>query len=189
MDVLETIKKRRTIRQFKSKGIPRKILLDCLDAARLAPSARNLQPLEYLIVDEEKKKEEVFQTLSWGGKLKGGRPDEKHRPTAYIIVLANTEINPTPDFDVGLSVENLVLTARSFGLGSCILGAVDRDKIRASFNVPSHFEIKLVIALGYPAEKSVPEEVEELKEYWRDEKGILHVPKRKLEKIVHDNRF
>lgn len=189
MDVISAVKNRRTIRQFQQKEIPQEILKKLIDSARLAPSARNYQPLEYIVVNQPKVRDGVFELLSWGGKLKGDRPSKEKRPTAYVIVISNNKISPNPDFDVGLAVENILLTALYYGLGSCVLGAVDREKLRQLLGVPFNFEIKLVIALGYPAERPVAEDVEELKEYWRDERGILHVPKRKLTTIIHFNKF
>lgn len=189
MNLLELIKKRRTIRKFKNKEIPQKILKECIDAARMAPSARNLQPLEFIVVIEPKIREKIFQTLSWGGKISEKHLAENLRPKAYVIVLANGKINPDADIDAGLAIENLVLAAFVQNLGSCILGAVEKEKIKTLCKIPGDFEIKVVVALGYPAEKSVAEDSNEPTEYWRDSKNILHVPKIKLEKILHYDNF
>ncbi len=189
MDILKAIKNRRTIRQFQTKEIPEKVLKDLIDAARMAPSAMNRQPLEYIVVNSSKLKEQVFQTLSWGGELPQEKSAKNRKPAAFVIVLANNDINSSADIDIGLAVENLVLAAFSYNLGSCPLGAIDTEKIRAFFKIPENFEIKLVVALGYPAEKSVAESSDDTTEYWRDSKNVLHVPKRKLKKIIHINKF
>jgi len=191
MNISQIIKSRRTIRQFQQKEIPKEILEECVDAGRLAPSAMNRQPLEYIVVNNEDVREQVFKTLGWGGKLSQEQL-EKHQPKAYIIVLVNKQINPDCDFDVGLAVENIVLLAWSKGVVSCILGAIDKEKIKNICQVPDNFEIKLVIALGYPAEKSIIGEIEDndkTTSYWRDENNVLHVPKRKLENIIHFDKF
>lgn len=187
----QIIKSRRTIRLFQKKEVSKEILEGCVDAARLAPSAMNKQPLEYVIVNKKDIKEQIYKTLSLGGKLSEEQL-KKHKPQAYIIILANNDINPDCDFDVGLAIENIILFAWSNGVASCILGAIDREKIKNILNVPDNFEIKLVIALGYPAEKSVTEEIENKNQAtgsWRDENNVLHVPKRPLKKIIHFNRF
>ena len=189
MSTVKAIKKRRTIRQFQNKEIPQKVLENLIDAARMAPSAMNRQPLEYIIVNNPELKEKVFQSLSWGGKLPREKPTENRKPAAFVITLANNTVNPSADIDIGLAVENLVLAAFSQNIGCCIIGAVDTKKIRALFKIPENFEIKLVVALGYPAEKSVAEESDDKTKYWRDSKNVLHIPKRKLEKIIHINKF
>jgi len=188
MSISEIIKTRRTIRQFQKKKIPKEILEECINAARLAPSARNQQPLEYIVVNKKDKREKVLKTLKWGGKLSEEQL-KRHRPQAYIIVLANKKINPDCDFDVGLAIENIILLVWSKGIASCILGAIDREKIKDICQVPDNFEIKLVIALGYPAEKSVAKDSDEITDYWRDKDNVLHIPKRRLKKIIHFNKF
>lgn len=188
MDINQLIKSRRSIRQFQKKEIPKEILKDCVDAGRLAPSAMNRQPLEYIVVDNKNVREKVFETLKWGGELSQQQIKE-HQPQAYIIVLANIKINPNCDFDVGLATENVILSAWSKGVASCPLAAVDRSKIRDICQVPDNFKITLVIGLGYPTGKSVAEDSNETTKYWRNKGSVLHVPKRKLKDIVHFNRF
>ncbi len=174
MNLKKAIEKRRSIRLFRKKEVSEKILRHCIDQARYAPSANNKQPLEYLIVNN-KKKDELFRCLTFGGEI----DNKEGRPSAYIVVLDKND----KDIDVGLAVQNIVLTAFSQKLGSCILGAIDREKIRDLFNIPSNLKIKLVIALGYPAEKPVIEETEGPLEYKR-KNGVLIVPKRKLKDII-----
>lgn len=187
MKIYQLILKRRTIRIFKNKKIPRKILEKLVNAARLAPSARNLQPLEYLVVDDEKLCDRIFENVYFGGQVEKLRTKE-NRPVAYILVLVNKNIKPERfEHDVGLAIENIVLTAWEEGIGACIMGAIEREKISKIFNLPSHYYLDLVIALGYLAEKPVIEE--KYGHYWRDEKGILHVPKRSLKEILHWNKI
>ncbi len=70
------ILKRRTIRRFKQKRIGKAILLDCLNAARLAPSAANLQPLEYILITKSLNLNKIFNCTNWAGYLKDGSPKE-----------------------------------------------------------------------------------------------------------------
>ena len=187
MSVYETILKRRTIRIFKNKRIPKKILEKLIDAARLAPSARNLQPIEYLVVDDPKLCDLIFENVYFGGEVEKLRKKE-NRPVAYILVLVNKKIRESGfEHDVGLAVGNIVLAAMEKKIGSCIMGAIEREKIKKILKIPKNYHLDLIVALGYPAEKPVLEEGEG--KYWRDEKGTLHVPKRPLEKILHWNKF
>jgi len=191
MNVYEAIKKRRTIRRYEQKEIPVGILEKLVDAARLAPSGANFQPWEFIIVNEKDMVDKVFPTLAWAGYLgKEGPPPEGKRPVSYIVVLINKEIKaPTPLRDVGAAVENILLAAVEEGIGTCWIGSVDRKKLAEILEVPPTHEIDCVVALGYPAEKSVVEEMKNSIKYWRDENGIMHVPKRKLKDILHYNKY
>jgi nitroreductase len=187
MEVYKAILKRRTIRIFKNKKISKKTLEKLVNAARLAPSARNLQPLEYLVVNDPKLCDLIFENVYFGGEVEKLRKKE-NRPVAYILVLVNKKIrNSGFEHDVGLAVGNIVLAAFEKGIGCCILGAIEREKIKKIFRIPKNYYLDLVVALGYPAEKPVLEEGEG--KYWRDEKEVLHVPKRPLDKILHWNKF
>ena len=188
MNIYQMILKRRTIRRFQRKKVPYEVLEKCVNAARLAPSAANLQPCEYLIVDKEDLLDEVFGTLQWAGYISDGSPPASQRPTAYIIVLINQDVKRNGfEYDVGMAGENIILTALEEEVGSCCFGAVDREELGKRLNIPRKYIIDLVIALGYPDESPVLEPFENSVKYWKDKKGLLHVPKRKLKDILHRN--
>lgn len=191
MDIYEIIKKRRTIRRFKQEKIPLELLEKFIDMARLAPSGANMQPIEYIIVIDREIVKKIFPLTGWAGYLgKNGPPPEGKRPTAYIVVLLNKEIkSPTPKHDVGAAVENILLSATYEGIGTCWIGSVNREKLREILNIPKNYEIDSIVAFGYPDEISVVEEFVGSIKYWKDEKGTMHVPKRKLSEIVHYNKF
>jgi len=190
MEVYEAILSRRSIRRFKQKSIQLDLLKKLINAARLAPSAANLQPLEYLIVNEENLCSEIFETISWAGYIKPKwTPSTQERPVAYIVMLIKNAENKWYIRDVSLASENIVITAETEGLGSCILCNINRNKIRQILNIPEKIIIDSIIALGYKDEKSVVEEFKDNVEYWRDENKIMHVPKRKLEDIMHINKY
>lgn len=188
MNVYQLILKRRTIRIFKPKKISKRVLEKLINAARLAPSAKNLQPLEYLVIDDPKICDLVFANVYFGGQVEKLRTRE-NRPVAYILVLVNKKIRQKEfEHDVGLATENIVLTALEKGIGSCIIRAFERKKLVKILKIPKKYFLDLVIALGYPAEK--PKIFEgKFKKYWRDKKGVLHVPKRKLKEILHFNKI
>jgi len=191
MNVYEVIIKRRSIRRFKEIPIPRKALENCVDAARLAPSAANLQPLEYVIVDDDQMLPQVFSTLKWAAYISSkGTPPEGKRPKAYITILKNRDIGVLSSvYDIGGAMENSILVALERGIGSCPIASVDRDKLREILNIPDNYEILLVLALGYPDENPVTEPFDDSVKYWKDKSGVLHVPKRKLESVLHWNTF
>jgi nitroreductase len=190
MKVYDAIVSRRSIRRFHQKPVNLEVLKKCVNAARLAPSAANLQPLEYLIVTDKKLCALLFETLNWAAYIQPKwTPKEAERPTAYIVVLVKDTQNPYYERDVGFATENIVLTAEGEGLGSCILCNIERIKIQELFKIPLTIAVDSVIALGHKAEKSVVEDMKDSVKYWRDEHDVLHVPKRKLDDIIHINTF
>lgn len=191
MNVYEAILKRRSIRKFKQEEISIQILNKLVNAARLAPQGANLQPMKYIIVNDTTLLPSVFATTKWAAYLKGeGTPKEGERPTAYIVALCDIEIKKSGwDVDAGAAIENLILTATEEGIGSCWIGSVDREELRKVLNIPDQYYLHSVIALGYPAERSVAEDENGSIKYYKDENGVIHVPKRKFEDIVFYNRM
>ncbi len=191
MDTYKTIISRRTIRKFKQEPISESILEKILEAARLAPSASNLQPCEFIVVNEQKLRDDLFTALKWAGYIAPkGNPAFDERALTYIIVITDTKRSPSWGIiDAASAIENMSLTAWNEGVGSAWLGAIDKDKIRSMLRVPDNYNVDFVLALGYPKEKPVIEECKGDIKYWKDEKGTLHVPKKSLKNIVHKNKF
>lgn len=186
MSVYETILKRRTIRKFKQEPIKTETLKKLINAARVAPSGSNMQPLKYALVNEKPIVDKVFEQVKWAGYIAPeGNPKEDERPVAFIVVLADTEIRKAGyELDIGAAAQNIFLTAEEEGIGTCWMGAVDRDKIREILQIPEKYVINTVIALGYRGENPVLEDEKGSIKYYKDENGVLHVPKRKLEDII-----
>jgi len=85
---------------------------------------------------------------------------------------------------------SISMVAYEEGVASCMLGSVDREKLRKILKVPEHIQIPLVVALGYPQEKSKAVEIKgKDTKYWFDKEGVLNVPKRKLEDVVIWNSY
>jgi nitroreductase len=188
--ICEKIKSRRTIRKYAQKDVPKEVLLRCVDAARLSPSGANRQPLKYILVDDQELAKEVFSTLKWAGYLPGYQPGGHEMPRAYIVMLLDKSISENFSHDAGIAAMSISMVAYDEGLGSCILGSVNREKLKTILKVPAGLDIILVIALGYPAENPVVDEVRDGNiKYWLDESRVLHVPKRGLEEIVRWNRY
>lgn len=191
MSLYDIIVARRTIRQFKADAVPRPLLEKIINSGRLAPSAGNLQPLEFVVVDDEEIRERIFPCLRWAGYIAPeGNPKPGREPTAYVIPIVNLEIREKGyEYDVGAAVENMILTAAEEGVGACWLISVDREKVTQILGIPEACRIACVLALGYPAESPVLEDFRDSAKYWKDEDGILHVPKRLLKNVIHFNKF
>ena len=182
---------RRTIRRFQPIPVDRWIIRDVLEAGRLAPSAANLQPLEFVLVDNQQVVRRIFPCLRWASYIAPrGTPGPGQEPTAYVVMLVNLGIRDEGfEYDVGAAMENMILAAGGAGLGSCWLLSIDREAIADILGVPPGYRIDCVLALGYPAESPVAEEMMDSIKYWQDEEGVLHVPKRSFRSVCYFNRF
>lgn len=193
MDCMEAIKTRRTIRFYKQDPIAETDLVELVEAAHLAASASNGQPLEYVIVNEPDQAEKVFAQLGWGAYVEPKRnPPVGRRPVAYIVVLINSqwELGRFAVVDAAAAIQNILLAAKSKGIGSCWLASVKREKTAQLLGIPEIYRIDSVVALGYPDEDPLLAECKsDSIEYYLDEEDRLHVPKRKLANIIHHNAF
>lgn len=185
----DLVRRSRSYRRFhENKSIDKETLQGLINLARLSPSSANLQPLKYIISNTPEKNSLVFPCLAWAGYLKDWPgPQEGERPSAYIIILGDTEITKNFVCDYGIAAQSILLGATEKGLNGCIIGSVQKEKLRDSLNIPERYEILLVIVLGVRKETVVIEEVRDGDiKYWRDEKGVHHVPKRSLTEIILD---
>lgn len=184
--VEELIAKNRSKRRFNQKEeVSVDTLRSLVNLARLSPSAGNLQPLKYILSNEPRKNALVFSCLAWAGYLKDWPgPSEGERPSAYIVILGDTEIAKNFGCDHGIAAQSIMLGATELGLGGCIIGSIIKDLLGQLLNIPSRYEILLVLALGKPIETVVVEELKDDIKYWRDKEGAHHVPKRPLADII-----
>jgi len=188
--IYESIIKRRTIRKFTQQPIAPEILQKCVDAARLSPSGMNYQPLKYLVITGSKLLPKVFSTLTWARNIPGYSHATNEVPTAYIIILLDTTIRERSGNDSGIAAMSISMVAHEAGLGSCLLGSVDRPQLKKKLQIPDHLQVLLVVALGYPREQSKAIELTGRDtRYWFDNLGILNVPKRQLKDIIIWNTF
>ena len=183
----DLIRRSRTVRRF-DEGVPVRMgtLRSLVELARLSPSAANRQPLRFVLCNDREACARIFRHLAWAGYLAdwpGPVPGE--RPTAYIVIALDTDVSPGVDCDHGIAAQSILLGATEQGLGGCIIGSIERDELAAFLELDARYEILLVIALGIPVEKVSIEEAQggEIR-YWRDEEGVHHVPKRRLDEII-----
>jgi nitroreductase len=186
--ITELVKENRSCRRFyEDHAVKSEILKELVNLARMSASGANLQPLKYILSCDPRKNAEIFSCLAWAGYLKDWPgPGEGERPVAYIAVLGDTSISESAGCDHGIAAQTILLGAREKGLAGCMLGSIDRNALRESLNIPSQLKILLVLAIGKPREEVVLETVgsDNSIRYWRDNEGVHHVPKRKLEDII-----
>ncbi len=190
----DLILKNRSYRRFyEDVPVDLATLRELVNLARLSASARNMQPLKYVLCCDRQTNAAVFSTLAWAGYLKDwGGPVEGERPAAYIVILHDTALGGQPylGVDQGLATQNILLGAVERGLGGCIIASVQRERLRQILAIPDRYEILAVVALGKPKETVVIEPVGpdgDIK-YWRDADGVHHVPKRSLDELILDER-
>ena len=186
--IKDLITANRSYRRFKeNEPVSIEVLRELVDLARLSPSAANRQPLKYILAADPELNAKIFPTLSWAGYLKDWPgPAKGERPSAYIVMLGDIRITTDFGCDHGIASQSILLGAVERGLGGCNIAAIDRDSLRTALNIPEHFKILLVLALGKPAEKVVIDPVGSDGDirYWRDDQGVHHVPKRDLDEII-----
>ncbi len=187
LSIKELITLSRTYRRFdENKRLTLSTLRALIDLARLSPSGGNLQPLKYMSVVKRSLTEAVFPHLAWAGYLKDwGGPVAGERPAAYIVIVCDTKIHPDGGCDHGIAAQSIMLGAAEQGLGGCIIGSIDRPKLRKTLQIPKQYEILLVLALGTPVEVVTLKTARQGDiKYWRDAQGRHYVPKRPLAEII-----
>jgi nitroreductase len=146
VEVFEAIEKRKSVRSYQSTQVPNAKLTKVLEAARLAPSAGNIQPWRFIVVLDLQKRKTIAKGCRYGHFLDEspviivGCGDQKASPRWHAI-------------DTCIAMENLVLAATGEGLGTCWIGFFNEKTIRATLKIPSRLKIVALLALGYPREK------------------------------------
>lgn len=186
--IKELVLKNRSYRRFyQDKSIEINTLRELVDLARLSPSGRNSQGLKYVLANTEDKNSKIFEHIYWAGYYKDWNgPEEGEKPSAYIVLVKDTSLGISMAQDQGIAVQSILLGAVEKGLGGCIIGNIDKEKLSKKLNLDEKYEIVLVLALGYPKEEVVIEQINEAGDikYWRDEKEVHHVPKRTLDELI-----
>jgi nitroreductase len=154
METLDAIMTRRSIRRYKDKKIPEKIITTLLKAAMNAPSAHNRQPWHFIVIDNHETMIKITEYHQYSKMLNGA--------SHAIIVLGDTDIQST-DFwihDCSAATENLLIAANALGLGAVWLGVHPSNNLIAEtkklFSIPESIIPLSIISLGYPEEKKQP---------------------------------
>jgi nitroreductase len=145
MDVFEAIEKRRSIRNYEPTAVPRKKLEKVLEAARLAPSASNVQPWHFIVVTDAERREALSDGMF-----------ARFLKQAPVVIVACGDEKKSPKWypiDVAIAVENMVLAATGEGLGTCWIGSFNEIKVRAVLRIPENLRVVVLLAVGYPGGK------------------------------------
>ena len=191
MNVYDAIMKRRTIRKFEQKAVSEDNLVKLVDCARVAAYGANVQPLKFMIVNNSETLQKIYPMTKWAGYLADGAPKENERPAAYIAILGDSSIKSNKMYEVeaGAAVTTMMLEAVEMGLGTCWLGAIQRDEIKKLLELDENLNVVYLLAVGYPKQES---KIVDMKDngvkYYEDENGVINVPKRSLEEILKQNK-
>jgi len=174
MTFKQLVKNRRSIRRYLEKPVEREKILTCIEAARLAPSADNVQPWRFLIIDDPELKakfaQEAFSGIYFISKFAAKAP-------VLIMILARLDIIANRIgkqiqnihfylIDIGIAGEHIVLQAEELGLGSCWIGWFNVRKARKFLKIPRKYKIVSLMAMGYyekkPSREKKRKELEEI---------------------------
>ncbi len=156
MDMMEFLRTRRTYRRFEQRPVAPEILQECVDAARIASCGANRQTVKYIIVQSPEAVAAVQPLVHWAAYLprEQGNPKADEVPTAFIAVLQDENLPGANDMDAGLALGSLTAAAWAHGVGSCIMGAIDRPALTKLLALPEKMRLCCMVALGYPTHKS-----------------------------------
>jgi nitroreductase len=154
MNTLECIKTRRSIRKYNKTPIGEDVLFRIMEAAIHAPSARNSQNWEFIIVRNETTKKRLAEACYQRGLIE----------QAPVVVVVCSDNNKLAEYgergrnlfsiqNTAAAAQNLMLAAWEMGVGSCWIGSFDEVGVANAVILPSHVRPLLIITLGYPAEK------------------------------------
>lgn len=152
MGILKAIQERRSIRQYKKDPIPEDDLLRVVEAARLAPSGKNLQPWKFIIVRDEGLKQRLARASS----------EQYFIAEAPVIIVAcgfpddcyerMGQYMKSWTVDVAIALEHLILQAQEDGFGTCWIGSFREEEVKSILNIPEDVKVLALTPLGYPAE-------------------------------------
>ena len=188
MDILELLASRRTYRRFLQKPVPADVIADMAEAVRLSSCGANRQAIRLVVVQSPEMVAKVQPLVKWAAYLppEQGTPQPEEQPVLFAAVVQDTSIPGDKDTDAGIALANLTLAAWAKGVGSCIMGSIDRPRLTELLGLTGHQKLHSMVALGYPSHSArvVPMTGETGVNYYLDENRDYCVPKRSKEEIA-----
>ena len=188
MSIMETLAARRTYRRFAQKPVPQDVVEDMVEALRLSSCGANRQAVKLVVVQSPEMVAKVHPLVKWAGYLppEQGTPKADELPTLYVAVVQDTSIPGDLATDTGIALANMTLAAWDKGVGSCIMGAINKPVLTELLGIEAPQQLVYMVAFGYPSHKShiVPLTAETGVKYYLDESRDYCVPKRSKEEIA-----
>ena len=152
MNVIDIMKNRRSIRAFKKQAVTQEIIEELVEAARWAPSAGNVQPWAFVVVNSTEMKQ-ILSMAAYGQKV-------LEEASVVIVVCADEKLAEQRYGergktlfclqDTAAAIQNILLTAHSLGLGSCWIGAFKEAEMKQAIKAPKEMRPIALIPIGYP---------------------------------------
>lgn len=166
MDIFQVFRDRRSIRKYKDTAVEREKIEQILDAARLAPSWKNMQCWRFLVLTDAGQRAKVLEAFP------ADNPGTKAIAMAPVVVVVcgNTFESDRENgidyfaVDVAIAFEHLCLAAHAVGLGTCWMGWYDEGRIKRALGIPENIRIVGITPLGYPDQEPKPRPRKELSE-------------------------
>ncbi|HEY92093.1 MAG TPA: nitroreductase family protein [Dehalococcoidia bacterium] len=180
--IRDLVLQNRSYRRFyQDVSIDTETMREFVDLARLCPSAANRQALKYIISNDPETNAKIYPHVRIDNN-----PPEGERPSAYVIILEDTEIGLILACDYGIVAQTIHLAAVEKGFGGCMIGNIIRDDLRKALDIPEKYNILLILALGKPIETMVIEDQSKVGvgQQWWDKDRVRHVPKRPLDEVL-----
>ena len=188
MSVMEKLLTRRTYRRFAQKAVPQDVVEDIIEAVRLSSCGANRQAVRLVVVNKPEDVAEVQPLVKWAAYLppEQGTPKADELPTLYVAVVQDTAIPGDLNTDTGIALANMTLAAWDKGVGSCIMGAINKPALTELLGIEEPQKLAFMVAFGYPAHKAhiVPLTAETGVKYYLDGQKDYCVPKRSAEEIA-----
>jgi len=185
MDVFRAIQWRRSVRRFAQKKIEREKIFRILEAARLAPSSSNRQAWHFVVIDEKSIIEQIPKQVLTGSKsiiswiVDAPLVLVGCYTKAYTHAIAQLFGHENHLVDVSIAMSHIVLAATALGIGTCYVGWFNEKKLKKILKIPRHYSIAVLLALGYPVDRSTEESIG----------GIAPRPRKRLDEIVSYNEY
>ncbi len=188
MSIMESLAARRTYRRFEQKAVPQDVVDAIIEAVRLSSCGANRQAVRLVVVNKPEDVAKVQPLVKWAAYLppEQGTPKADEVPTLYVAVVQNTSVPGNLSTDIGIALANMTLAAWDKGVGSCIMGAINKPALTEMLGIEAPQQLVYMVAFGYPAHKArVVSMTEETGvKYYLDENRDYCVPKRSKEEIA-----
>jgi len=149
MDALEALKTRRSIRQYKPTPVPKELIEQTVDCARLAATARNVQPWEFVVVTDAGKRKKLAGITEFGKFI-------EQSPVCVVVLCQDTKYYLE---DGCAAIQNLMVAARALGLGTCWVAGDKKPyagEIAKEVGAPDGYRLIGLVAMGFSDEKPTP---------------------------------
>jgi nitroreductase len=147
MDTFECIRTRRTTRVFLPTTIPQHTIRNILEAGRLTPSARNLQPWHFIAIQDQDMLRQLAPLCTSGRFIE---------QASCAVVVVTDPTNRWHEIDGARAVQSMELAGWNEGVGTCWIGNMDRERIKDLLGVPASLHVLTILPFGYPAQSDTP---------------------------------